>query len=52
MRRKSFADQTAWTAHLDQLGIGALTVTPDPVLIATEAPCGAASRRMAFYPTP
>jgi hypothetical protein len=34
--QKSFADQAAWTAHLDHLGIGALKVNPDPVLIATE----------------
>jgi len=31
-----FADQDAWQAHLDRLGIGALRVTPDPVSIATE----------------
>jgi hypothetical protein len=33
---KHFADQAAWRAHLDRLGITALKVTPDPVLIATE----------------
>ena len=31
-----FADQAAWSAHLDALGFTALTTTPDPVLIATE----------------
>ena len=31
-----FADQAAWTAHLDRLGISALKIQPDPVLIATE----------------
>lgn len=31
-----FADQAAWTAHLDRLGFTALTVTPDPVRLATE----------------
>ena len=31
-----FADQTAWKGHLDKLGISALKVNPDPVLIATE----------------
>jgi len=31
-----FADQDAWQAHLDRLGISALRVTPDPVCIATE----------------
>jgi hypothetical protein len=33
---KRFADRAAWQAHLDRLGIAALKVTPDPVLIATE----------------
>ena len=33
---KQFADPTAWQAHLERLGITALTVTPDPVQIATE----------------
>ena len=32
-----FADRTAWMAHLDRLGFAALSVTPDPVRIATEA---------------
>jgi Transposase IS66 family len=31
-----FANQAAWTAHLQRLGISALEVNPDPVLIATE----------------
>ncbi len=33
---KQFADLAAWQAHLERLGITALTVTPDPVQIATE----------------
>src|SRR5665213_2366053 len=33
---KRFADRAAWQAHLERLGIIALEVTPDPVLIATE----------------
>jgi uncharacterized protein YcgI (DUF1989 family) len=33
---KQFADPPAWQAHLERLGITALTVTPDPVQIATE----------------
>jgi Transposase IS66 family len=32
----SFADRRAWNAHLDRLGIFALKVNPDPVMIATE----------------
>jgi hypothetical protein len=31
-----FADEAAWLAHLDRLGCTALTVTPDPVRVATE----------------
>jgi hypothetical protein len=31
-----FADQPAWRAYLDRLGISALRVTPDPMPIATE----------------
>jgi hypothetical protein len=33
---KRFADGAAWTDHLDRLGLSGLTVTPDPVRIATE----------------
>jgi hypothetical protein len=33
---KHFANQAAWQAHLDRLGISDLAVTPDPVLVATE----------------
>ena len=33
---KRFADPAAWQMHLERLGITALTVTPDPVQIATE----------------
>ena len=33
---RHFRDEAAWLRHLDQLGITALTVTPDPVRIATE----------------
>jgi hypothetical protein len=31
-----FGDQTAWQAHLDQLGFNTLKVTPEPVRVATE----------------
>lgn len=31
-----FADQAAWQSHLDQLGISAMRVTPDPICVATE----------------
>ena len=33
---RCFADRNAWHAHLERLGISALKVHPDPVLIATE----------------
>jgi hypothetical protein len=33
---RSFPDRAAWHAHLERLGIPDLTVTPDPVRIATE----------------
>ena len=33
---KQFADPAAWQAHLEQLGITQLTVTPNPMQIATE----------------
>jgi hypothetical protein len=33
---RRFADSAAWQAHLERLGITALTVRPDPVQIATE----------------
>src|SRR4051794_14955089 len=33
---RHFADEAAWLGHLERLGIAGLTVTPDPVRIATE----------------
>ncbi len=35
-QQRRFADGEAWTAHLDQLGLSGLEVTPDPVRVATE----------------
>lgn len=34
--QKTFADQAAWSQHLDQLGVSQLEVHPDPVKVATE----------------
>jgi len=34
--QRRFADGKAWTAHLGQLGLTGLEVTPDPVRVATE----------------
>jgi hypothetical protein len=31
-----FADRAAWNVHLDRLGVSALKVSPDPVLVASE----------------
>ena len=47
---KSFADQAAWTAHLDQLGISALTVNPDPVMVATEGALWGSIKAHGFLP--
>ena len=33
---KTFADQTAWSSHLERLGIDQLKVHPDPVRVAIE----------------
>lgn len=33
---RRFADDAAWTAHLDRLGLSGLAINPDPVRIATE----------------
>ena len=33
---RQFADERAWLDHLEQLGMASLTVTPDPVRVATE----------------
>jgi hypothetical protein len=34
--QRQFVDEKAWTSHLEQLGIAALQVTPEPVRVATE----------------
>jgi hypothetical protein len=49
---RCFAGRNAWNAHLETLGIAALRINPDPVMVATEGRCGAASRRMISSPTP
>src|SRR5450631_1703923 len=35
-KQRQFADEPAWIAHLEQLGITRLRVIPDPVRVATE----------------
>src|SRR5579863_5388208 len=45
-----FADEAAWTVHLDQLGIAALRVNPDPVTIATEGAVWGSIKAHEFLP--
>jgi Transposase IS66 family len=45
-----FADQAAWKAHLDELGISALKVNPDPALIATEGALWGSVKAHGFLP--
>ena len=46
-----FADQAAWSAHLDRLGISALKVTPDPIMVATEGALWGSVKTHGFLPT-
>jgi hypothetical protein len=45
-----FTDQDAWTAHLDRLGILALKVNPDPVMVATEGALWGSVKAHGFLP--
>ena len=45
-----FADQAAWSAHLDRLGISALKVTPDPIMVATEGALWGSVKTHGFLP--
>jgi hypothetical protein len=45
-----FADQAAWQAHLERLGIAALRVTPNPALIATEGALWGSIKAHGFLP--
>jgi Transposase IS66 family len=47
-----FADEAAWMQHLDRLGITALTVTPDPVRLATEGAVWGAITAHGMLPDP
>ena len=47
---QTFADHAAWTAHLDRLGIRALKVHPDPVMIATEGALWGSIKAHGFLP--
>ena len=45
-----FPDQATWSLHLDQLGISALKVAPDPVTIATEGALWGSVKAHDFLP--
>ena len=45
-----FTSQVAWTAHLDRLGISALEVNPDPVMVATEGALWGSVKAHGFLP--
>ena len=45
-----FAGQAAWNVHLNQLGISALRVNPDPVTIATEGALWGSIKAHDFLP--
>lgn len=47
---RSFADRHAWNAHLEELGIAALAVNPNPVLVATEGAIWGSIRAHGFLP--
>jgi hypothetical protein len=47
---RAFADGAAWSAHLDRLGISALKVNPDPVMIATEGALWGSIKAHGFLP--
>ena len=47
---KQFADPAAWQAHLEQLGITQLTVTPNPMQIATEGALWGSIQGHGFLP--
>jgi hypothetical protein len=47
---RCFADRLAWNAHLEKLGISALRVNPDPVLIATEGALWGSVKAHGFLP--
>ena len=47
---RHFADRTAWSAHLERLGISALRVNPDPVMVATEGALWGSVKAHGFLP--
>jgi hypothetical protein len=47
---RHFADQRAWSAHLEGLGIAILKVNPDPVMVATEGALWGSIKAHGFLP--
>ncbi len=47
---RCFAGQKAWNAHLEMLGISALKVNPDPVMVATEGALWGSVKAHGFLP--
>lgn len=48
---RCFAGQKAWNVHLERLGISALKVNPDPVMVATEGALWGSVKAHGFLPT-
>jgi len=49
---RCFAGHNDWNAHLEALGVSALKVNPDPVMVATEAALWGSVKAHGFLPTP
>jgi hypothetical protein len=47
---RCFVDQEAWSSHLGRLGISALKVNPDPVMVATEGALWGSIKAHGFLP--
>src|SRR5258708_37859297 len=47
---RCFTGLSAWNAHLETLGISALKVNPDPVMVATEAALWGSIKAHGFLP--
>ena len=51
-KARIFSSAGDWERHLQVLGLSAMNVTPDPVLIASEGAFGARSTIKAYCPIP
>jgi transposase IS66 family protein len=47
---RCFAGEKAWNAHLEKLGVSALKVNPDPVMVATEGALWGSVKAHGFLP--